>query len=146
ESPDTILLDPEQVGTCPSQGSLAPRCTAIVNQTTGFTYRAPTAFDFDDRLPSQTINASSSYVTGSHNAKVGFEWQRGHFWRGDNNDSTGGMWYTVNQCPTAAEPSCATLPAGTLVPAFVNLNAPATGWQDNLNYNMGIFFQDRKSV
>ena len=134
-SPDTILLDPEQVGTCPGQGNLAPRCIAIVNQTTGFTYRAPTSFDFDDRLPSQTINASSSYVTGSHNAKIGFEIQRGHFWRGDNNDSTGGIWYTVNQNAD-----------GSLTPAFVNLNAPATGWQDNLNYNMGIFAQDRWTV
>jgi hypothetical protein len=71
-------------------------------------------------------------VTGSHNAKIGFEAQRGHFWRGDNNDSTGGVWFTVNQ-----------LANGTLVPAFVNLNAPATGWQDNLNSNLGIFLQDR---
>jgi hypothetical protein len=132
ESPDTIELDPEQVGICPEQGTLAPRCVAIVNQTAGFTYRAPTSFDFDDRLPSQTFNVSASYVTGSHNAKVGFEMQRGHFWRGDHNESTGGVWYTVNQ-----------LADGTLVPAFVNLNAPATGWQDNLNYNLGIFLQDR---
>lgn len=131
-SPDTIRLNPELVGTCPSQGSLAPRCVAIVNQTTAFTYRAPTNFDFDDRLPSQTYNASMSYVTGSHNFKVGFEDQTGHFWRGDNNDSTGGVWYTVNQ-----------LADGSLQPAFVNLNAPATGWQDNLNYNLGIFAQDR---
>jgi hypothetical protein len=72
--------------------------------------------------------------------------QRGHFWRGDNNDSTGGIWYTVNQCPTAAVPACATLPAGTIVPAFVNIQAPATGWQDNLNYNLGIFAQDRWTV
>ena len=132
ESPDTILLDPDQVGTCPGQGSLSPRCIAIVNQTAGFTYRAPTSFDFDDRLPSQTINAAASYVTGSHNAKVGFEIQRGYFWRGDNNDSTGGVWYTANQ-----------LADGTLSPAFVNINAPATGWQDNLNYNLGFFAQDR---
>jgi hypothetical protein len=135
ESPDTILLDPEQVGTCSGQGTLSPRCIGIVNQTTGFTYRAPTGFDFDDRLPSQTYNASSSYVTGSHNAKIGFEYQRGHFWRGDNNDSTGGIWYTVNQNPD-----------GSLTPAFVNLNAPATGWQDNLNYNLGIFAQDRWTI
>ncbi len=134
-SPDTILLDPDQVGTCPSQGSLAPRCIAIVNQTVGFTYRAPTGFDFDDRLPSQTINASSSYVTGSHNAKFGFELQRGHFWRGDNNDSTGGIWYTVNQNAD-----------GSLTPAFVNIQAPAEGWQDNLDYNLGLFVQDRWTV
>ena len=87
-------------------------------------------FDFDDRLPSQTFNASASYVTGSHNAKVGFEMQRGHFWRGDNNDSTGGIWYTVNQ----RDGRC---------PPFVTIQAPAAGWQNNLNYNLGIFAQDR---
>jgi hypothetical protein len=133
-SPDTILMNPEAVGTCSGQGNLSQRCIAIVNQTTGFTYRAPTNFDFDDRLPSQTISVASSYVTGSHNAKIGFELQRGHFWRGDNNESTGGVWYTVNQVGT------------TLVPAFVNINAPATGWQDNLNANLGIYAQDRWTI
>jgi len=131
-SPDTILLDPDQVATCPNQGGLAQRCIAIVNQTAGFTYRAPTGFDFDDRLPSQSFNVSTSYVTGSHNAKVGVELQRGHFQRGDNNESTGGVWFVANQ-----------LANGTMAPAFVNINAPATGWQDNLNYNLGIFAQDR---
>ena len=71
-----------------------------------------------------------SYVTGSHNVKVGFEMQRGHFWRGDNNDSTGGIWYTTT--------------AG--VPAFVTIQAPASGWQNNLNYNLGIYAQDRWTV
>ena len=92
-SPDTIKLDPDQVGRARA-GIAGARCIAIVEQTAGFTYRAPTGFDFDDRLPSQSFNGSTSYVTGSHNAKVGFEMQRGHFWRGDNNDSTGGIWYT----------------------------------------------------
>ena len=128
ESPDTIALDPERVGSCPSQGALAPRCIAIVEQTAqNFTYRAPTGFDFDDRLPSQSFNTSMSYVTGSHNAKIGVELQRGHFWRGDNNESTGGLWYITT--------------AG--VPAFVTIQAPLSGWQDNLNYNLGIFAQDR---
>jgi hypothetical protein len=128
ESPDTIKLDPDLVGTCPSQGALAPRCIAIQEQLAGnFTYRAPTGFDFDDRLPSQSFNVSSSYVTGSHSMKVGFELQRGHFQRGDNNDSTGGIWYSVT--------------GG--VPAFVWIQAPVAGWQDNLNYNLGIFAQDR---
>ena len=134
-SPDTILLNPDTVATCPSQGALAERCIAIVNQTAGYTYRAPINFDFDDRLPSQSYNVSSSYVTGSHSVKVGVEAQTGHFWRGDNNDSTGGIWYTVNQ-----------LADGAIVPAFVNLNAPATGWQDNLDMNLGIFAQDRWTV
>jgi hypothetical protein len=130
-SPDTIELDPEQVGTCPSQGSLAPRCISITEQTLGnYIYRAPTGFDFDDRLPSQTFNGSMSYVTGSHNFKLGFENQRGHFWRGDNNDSTGGIWYTATNG----------------VPAFVFIQAPAYGYQNNLNYNLGIYAQDRWTV
>ena len=130
-SPDTIKLDPDQVGTCPEQGALASRCISITEQTAGnFAYRAPTGFDFDDRLPSQSFNVSSSYVTGSHNAKVGFEMQRGRFWRGDNNESTGGLWYTA----TAGQP------------AFVTIQAPLSGWQDNLNYNLGIFAQDRWTI
>ena len=86
-SPDTILLNPETVATCPSQGSLAPRCIAIVNQTAGFTYRAPTNFDFDDRLPSQSYNVSSSYVTGSHSVKVGL--------RGADADTSGAATTTT---------------------------------------------------
>jgi hypothetical protein len=131
ESPDTILLDTEQVGRCPEQGSLAPRCIAIVEQggtvARAITYRAPTGFDFDDRLPSQSYNVSASYVTGSHNAKVGMELQTGHFWRGDNNESTGGIWYRTRD----------------FVPNQVTIQAPLSGWQDNLNYNLGIFVQDR---
>jgi hypothetical protein len=128
ESPDTIKIDPDQVATCPSQGSLAPRCIAIINQTAGnFTYRAPTGFDFDDRLPSQSFNISGSYVTGSHNAKIGVEMQRGHFIRGDNNESTGGIWFTTTNG----------------LPSFVTIQAPLAGWRDNLNYNLGIFLQDR---
>ena len=131
ESPDTIRMDPDRVGLCPAQGSLAPRCIGIVEQTAGnFNYRAPTGFDFDDRLPSQSFNVSSSYVTGSHSAKIGVELQRGHFWRGDNNDSTGGIWYTLT--------------GGT--PAFVTIQAPLSGWQDNLNYNLGLFAQDRWTI
>ena len=114
---------------CPSQGSLAPRCISITEQTAGnFFYRAPTGFDFDDRLPSQSFNGSMSYVTGSHNAKFGLEMQRGHFWRGDNNDSTGGIWYTTTRWQR---------------PALVTIQSPVAGWQNNLNYNLGIYAQDR---
>jgi hypothetical protein len=127
-SPDTIKLDPDQVGTCSSQGSLSPRCISITDQTAGnFLYRAPTGFDFDDRLPSQSFTGSSNYVTGSHSAKIGFDLQRGHFWRGDNNDSTGGIWYTTTNG----------------LPSFVTIQAPAYGYRNNLNYNLGIYAQDR---
>src|SRR5947207_3228681 len=122
-SPDTIKVDLGRVGGI-----------AIVEQggavAAPLTYRAPTGFDFDDRLPSQTFNASASYVSGAHNAKVGFEMQRGHFERNDNNDSTGGIWYTTRD----------------YVPQFVTIQAPLQGWQNNLNYNLGIFAQDRWTV
>src|SRR5262249_59325124 len=94
------------------------------------TYRSPTGFDFDDRLPSQSFNVSASYVTGSHNAKLGFELQRGHFRRGDNNDSTGGIWYVTRDYQ----------------PLQVMIQSPLAGWQNNLNYNLGFFAQDRWTV
>src|SRR5213083_242818 len=122
-SPDTIKADLGRVGGI-----------AIVEQggavAAPLTYRAPTGFDFDDRLPSQTFNASASYVSGAHNAKVGFEMQRGHFERNDNNDSTGGIWYTTRD----------------YVPQFVTIQAPLQGWRNNLNDNLGIFAQDRWTV
>src|SRR5256886_1873143 len=122
-SPATIKVDPSRIGGI-----------AIVEQggavAAPLTYRSPTGFDFDDRLPSQTFKVSTSYVTGSHNAKFGFEVQRGHFERNDNNDSTGGIWYTTRD----------------YVPQFVTIQAPLQGWQNNLNYNLGIFAQDRWTV
>src|SRR3989442_1408844 len=122
-SPDTIKVDPSRIGGI-----------AIVEQggavAAPLTHRAPTGFDFDDRLPSQTFKASASYVTGSHNAKFGFELQRGHFERNDNNDSTGGIWYTTRD----------------YAPQFVTIQAPLQGWQNNLDYNLGVFAQDRWTV
>jgi len=126
-SPDTIKTDLELTGGAITFPLTSTTRTALVEQATNFNYRAPTNWDWDDRLPSQTFNGSMSYVTGSHNAKVGFELQRGHFLRGDNNDTTGGIWYTVAQ--------------GT--PQFVTIQAPLSGWQNNLNYNLGIFAQDQ---
>jgi hypothetical protein len=68
-----------------------------------------------------------SYVTGSHSIKIGMDLQRGHFWRGDNNESTGGIWYRTRE----------------YVPNLVTIQAPNAGWQNNLNYNLGIYAQDR---
>jgi len=130
-SPDTIIVDTNQVGQCPEQGTLAPLCIAIIEQggtvARALTYRAPTNWDWDDRLPSQSYNVSASYVTGSHNAKFGMELQQGHFWRGDNNERTGGIWYRTKD----------------FVPNQVTIQAPLSGFQNNLNYNFGLFMQDR---
>ena len=126
-SPDTIKTDLALTGGPVTFPLTSTSSVALVEQATNLNYRAPTNWDWDDRLPSQSFNGSMSYVTGSHNAKVGFELQRGHFLRGDNNDTTGGLWYTVA--------------AG--VPQFVTIQSPLAGWQNNLNYNLGIFAQDQ---
>ena len=132
-SPDTIKTDLSLTGgpvTFPLTGTSR---VPLVELGSNFNYRAPTNWDWDDRLPSQSFNASTSYVTGSHNAKFGVEMQRGHFQRGDNNDTTGGLWYTVNSRITAS-------------PRFVTIQSPLSGWQNNLNYNLGVFAQDRWTV
>jgi hypothetical protein len=119
-SPDTIIAEPDRLNgiSIQEQGGVIAR---------PLTYRAPTGFDFDDRLPSQSFTGSASYVTGSHSAKIGVELQRGYFWRGDNNESTGGIWYRTRD----------------FVPNQVTIQAPLAGWQNNLNYNLGIYAQDR---
>src|SRR5688572_18195650 len=126
-SPDTIKTDLELTGGPVTFPLTSTSRVALVEQGSNLNYRAPTNWDWDDRLPSQTFTGAMSYVTGSHNAKFGFEMQRGHFLRGDNNDTTGGLWYTVAQG----------------VPQFVTVQAPLAGWQNNLNYNLGIFAQDQ---
>jgi hypothetical protein len=120
ESPDTIVAEGDRVNgiSIQEQGGLIAK---------PLTYRAPTSFDFDDRLPSQAFKASASYVTGTHNVKVGMDLQRGYFERNDNNDSTGGIWYRTRD----------------YVPNLVTIQAPNAGWQNNLNYNLGIYAQDR---
>jgi hypothetical protein len=120
ESPDTIAVQPDRVNgiSIQEQGGLIAK---------PLTYRAPTGFDFDDRLPSQSFKASANYVTGTHSAKVGIDLQRGYFQRNDNNDSTGGIWYRTRD----------------YVPNLVTIQAPNAGWQNNLDYNLGIYAQDR---
>ena len=123
ESPDTIKADPDRIGGI----AIVEQGGAIARP---LTYRAPINFDFDDRLPSQSFNVSSSYVTGSHSAKIGVELQRGYFERWDTNDSTGGIWYRTRD----------------YVPNLVTIQAPLAGWRNNLNYNLGVFLQDRWTI
>jgi len=125
QSPDTILAPADRISgiSITEQGS--PVGSSVGARPV--TYRAPTGFDFYDDLPSQTYTGSMSYVTGSHNFKVGSELQRGWFRRGDNNDSTGGIWYRTRD----------------YTPNLITIQAPNAGWQNNLDYNLGIYAQDR---
>jgi hypothetical protein len=124
-SPDTIVAEPDRINGISIQEQGSPVGSPLGIRP--LIYRAPQGFDFDDRLPSQSYAASMNYVTGSHSAKFGMDMQTGHFWRGDNNDSTGGIWYRTRE----------------YVPNLVTIQAPNAGWQDNLNYNLGIYAQDR---
>ena len=126
-SPDTIKNNLELTGGPVTFPLTSASRVALVEQSSNLNFRAPTNWDWDDRLPSQSFNASMSYVTGSHNAKIGMEMQRGYFQRGDNNESTGGLWYTV----------------AVGVPQFVTVQSPLAGWRNKLNYNLGIFAQDQ---
>jgi Carboxypeptidase regulatory-like domain len=124
-SPDTIIAEPDRINGISIQDQGSP-----VGSTLGIRpliYRTPQGFDFDDRLPSQSFVAAMNYVTGSHTVKVGMDMQRGHFWRGDNNESTGGIWYRTRE----------------YAPNLVTIQAPNAGWQNNLNHNLGIYAQDR---
>jgi hypothetical protein len=124
-SPDTILAPLDRITgiSITEQGS--PVGSSVGARPV--TYRAPTGFDFRDDLPAQSYTGSMSYVTGAHNFKIGSELQRGYFRRGDNNDSTGGIWYRTRD----------------YVPNLVTIQAPNAGWQNNLDYNLGIYAQDR---
>lgn len=125
QSPDTILAQRDRVSgiSITEQGS--PVGSTL--NARPVTYRAPTGFDFYDDLPSQSYSGSVSYVTGSHSVKVGGELQRGWFQRGDNNDSTGGIWYRTRD----------------YVPNLVTIQSPNAGWRNNLDYNVGLYAQDR---
>ena len=126
-SPDTIKTDLSLTGGPVTFPLTSTSRVALVEQSSNLNFRAPTNWDWDDRLPSQSFNVSMSYVTGSHNARIGMEMQRGYFERGDNNESTGGLWYTV----------------AVGVPQFVTVQSPLAGWRNKLNYNLGIFAQDQ---
>ncbi|HEY9463412.1 MAG TPA: carboxypeptidase regulatory-like domain-containing protein, partial [Vicinamibacterales bacterium] len=91
-----------------------------------FAHRASWFNDYDDRLPSQTFKGSMSYVTGSHNFKVGAQMQRGHFERRDSNHAQADYYIvSLNGSPLLA-----------------TITSPLAGWVDRLNYNLGIYAQD----
>ena len=82
--------------------------------------------NYDDHLPSQTYKASMSYVTGSHNLKVGMSMQHGHFTRNDSVHAQGDRYYLTSGYS----------------PFYVNIFSPLAGWTSRLNYNLGIYGQD----
>ena len=120
ESPDTITQPPETIAGVPIFGLGGPNAKPI------FAARSSWFVDRDDRLPSQTYKGSMSYVTGSHNVKVGMSLQQGHFERNDSNHAQADRYYlTLNDQPL-----------------LVFITSPLAGWTARLNYNLGIYAQD----
>jgi hypothetical protein len=119
-SPDTILARPDQYGGIPivEQGGVV---------ASPLTYRAPNSLENRDNLPSQSFKASASYVTGTHSIKVGMDMQRGHFERNDSNNASNGLEYRTRD----------------FIPNQLTLKAPLAGYTSRLNYNLGIYAQDR---
>ena len=120
ESPDTITQPPENIAGVPIFELGGP------DVPFNFAHRASWFSNNDDRLPSQTYKGSMSYVTGSHNFKVGTQLQRGHFERRDSNHAQGDYYIiSLNGSPLLA-----------------TITSPLAGWVDRLNYNLGIYAQD----
>ncbi len=121
ESPDTINQPPDLIagiGIREFGGSIA--------KPMFWGYRSSLLVDRDDRLPSQSFRGSMSYVTGSHNMKVGMSLQRGYFERNDTTHPAGDMFYTfLNRQPL-----------------FVTIQSPLAGWTSRLDHNLGLYAQD----
>ena len=118
-SPDTIVQPPENIAGTPIFG-LGGTVKPV------FAYRSAWFNNYDDHLPSQSYKASMSYVTGSHNLKVGMSLQHGSFTRNDSNQPAGDKYYLyLNDAPL-----------------FVTIASPLAGWTSRLNYNLGLYAQD----
>ena len=119
-SPDTITQPPETIAGIPifEVGSATTRQV--------FAYRSSWFQNYDDHLPSQTYKASLSYVTGSHNLKVGMSMQHGHCERNDSVHAQGDRYYLTSGYS----------------PFYVNIFSPLAGWTSNLNRNLGLYGQD----
>ena len=122
-SPDTILAQPDRNAGIPiveQGGGVNPLAKPM-------TYRSSTAADMYDNVRQQSYKASVSYVTGTHSTKFGMDLQRGHFNR--NNFANP---YNDIQLRTL-----------DFVPNQVTIFAPLAGFTSKLNYNLGLYAQDR---
>jgi hypothetical protein len=122
-SPDTILAQPDRNAGIPiveQGGGVNPLAKPM-------TYRSSNAADMYDNVRQQSYKASVSYVTGSHNVKVGMDLQRGHFNRNNFTNP-----YNDIQLRTL-----------DFIPNQVTIFAPLAGFTTQLNHNLGVYAQDR---
>ena len=116
----------------PVQEQLAPRCIAIVNQTPAspIARRPASTSTTGCRQPVvQRVDAATSPA------------------RTTPRSASSCSAATSGAATTTTRPAASgTRTRDGTCPTFVTIQAPAAGWQNNLNYNLGIFAQDRWTV
>jgi hypothetical protein len=121
--------------------ALAAQMISITEQSTGLVYRAPAATNNNTLVPNYAYRASVSYVTGSHNVKVGFN--RTHGFQNTRTYNLNNIAYQTNGGVAGA--AAAGLPTGSLLgtPNQLTLRAYPITLQNNLDNDLGLYVQDR---
>ena len=112
-------------GSAPEFEAVAPQMISVTEQSTALTYRAPATENNNTRVPNWAYRAAVTYVTGSHNLKVGFN--RVHGFQETTTYSLNPLAYRFN----FGEPNRITLRA-----------YPFT-FRNNQDNDIGVFAQDR---
>jgi hypothetical protein len=99
--------------------------SAITEQSTGFTYRAPTGGFGGSHNRQTNYRAAVTYVTGTHAAKVGLTLM--HTWRVTGTDHNSGMNFTFSNG----------------APLRLTQFAEPTTYRERVNYNLGLYAQDQ---
>jgi hypothetical protein len=108
--------------------ALAAQMISVNEQSIGLTYRAPSLNNNNTKVPNFTYRAAASYVTGSHNFKVGFN--RVHGFQQTRTYSLQDVAYRFNNG----------------VPNQITMRAWPVSLQNNLDNDLGIYAQDRWQI
>jgi hypothetical protein len=112
-------------GSSPDFASIAPQMISVTEQSNGLVYRAPVLNNNNTRVPNWTYRAAASYVTGTHNVKVGFN--RIHGFQETTNYNLNSLAYQFNNG----------------VPNQLTLRANPVKFRNHLNNDLGFFAQDK---
>ena len=108
----------------PQAGIPADR-SGVVETRTGFTHRAQTGNRLKRRTDQWNGKAVVSYVTGSHQVRVGTQWYYGH--QAETQDTSNDSWLNLLDG----------------VPVSVTLRTTPLVHQENLKLNLGIYAQEQ---
>jgi hypothetical protein len=110
------------------QDGVTTETVSVLEQTTGYRYRAAAASYGNKYTPQANQRFSMSYVTGSHHFKAGVNTQQG--WRRHVNEVNGDVNYTFrNQLPLS-----------------ITQYATPLVYEERLKLNIGVFAQDQWTI